>query len=84
VSGLRRFSQVILHPAHLRRTGFIALLVGTWLTLFNQGDVLWAGQFSLNLWIKVTLNYVTPFVVANFGLLSSEKSELRAGSERES
>ena len=73
--GVKPLSKVILHPAHLRRTGFIALLVGTWLTVFNQGDMLWAGQLSLGFWIKVTLNYLTPFVVANLGLLSSEKEE---------
>ncbi|MBX6762997.1 MAG: nitrate/nitrite transporter NrtS [Rubrobacteraceae bacterium] len=66
----RRFLRICLHPSHLRRTGAIALIVGTWLTLFNQGDVLWSGDLGGGLWVKVLLNYLTPFVVSNLGLLS--------------
>ena len=28
---------------HLSRTGAVTIVVGTWLTLFNQGDVLLSG-----------------------------------------
>lgn len=59
-------------PDHLRRTLSISLVVGTWLTVFNQGDVLVVGQMNLWLSLKVFLNYVTPFVVANAGLLSRQ------------
>lgn len=67
---LRRGLQSILHPAHLRRTGVLTLVVGTWLTLFNQGGVILAGEVGPGLWVKLMLNYLTPFVVANLGLLS--------------
>ncbi len=69
----------LLHPIHLRRTGFITLIFGTWLTVFNQGDVFWTSELDGWLWIKVALNYLTPFVVANLGFLSreSEKSTRR-------
>ncbi len=70
---LRRILEVCGRPSHLRRTGTIALVVGSWLTLFNQGDAIWAGQTSTAVWLKVLLNYLTPFVVANFGLLSSKE-----------
>ena len=71
--------QTCLYPPHLRRTGSIALVVGTWLTLFNQGDVIWTGQLGGWIWIKIVLNYLTPFAVANLGLLSKrrEKSSLK-------
>jgi hypothetical protein len=62
----------LLHPIHLCRTGFITLIVGTWLTVFSQDDVFWASELDGWLWIKVALNYLTPFVVANLGLLSKE------------
>jgi hypothetical protein len=62
--------QTILYRPHLRWTTAIAGVVGTWLTLFNQGDALVAGTFSLVLLGKIFLNYLTPFVVANLGLLS--------------
>lgn len=62
----------LLHPAHLRRTGTIALIVGAWLTALNQGDVIWSGELNGWLGVKVALNFLTPFVVANLGLLSTE------------
>jgi uncharacterized membrane protein len=82
VSGLNLL-ETCLYPPHLRRTGSIALVVGTWLTLFNQGDVIWTGQMGGWIWIKIALNYLTPFAVANLGLLSKrrEKSSLN-GSEK--
>jgi uncharacterized membrane protein len=67
------FLGTCLYPPHLRRTGSIALVVGTWLTLFNQRDVIWTGQLSGWIWIKIALNYLTPFVVANLGLLSKQR-----------
>ena len=35
---MKRYLKAILYPAHLRRTGATALIVGTWLTILNQGD----------------------------------------------
>lgn len=66
----RKPLQAILRPAHLCRTGLIALVVGSWLAAFNQGDVLLAGGWTAALGFKVLLNYLTPFVVANLGLIS--------------
>ncbi len=76
--------KTCLYPPHLRRTGSIALVVGTWLTLFNQGDVIWTGQLGGWIWIKIVLNYLTPFAVANLGLLSKrrEKSSLKGSEKR--
>ena len=67
--------RTILYRRYLRRTMAIAVIVGTWLTLFNQGDTLVAGTLSAVLLGKIFLNYLTPFVVANLGLLSREDSE---------
>ena len=61
---------VVLHPQHLRRTGAVALIVGLWLTAFNEGDQLLSGVLTSRLIIKIALNVMTPFVVANLGLLS--------------
>lgn len=66
--------RTLIAPAHLRRTGLIALAVGSWLTAFNLGDLLLQGQWNATLALKLALNYLTPFVVSNLGLLSrSEK-----------
>jgi hypothetical protein len=67
---VREVLESVLAASHLRRTALIALLVGTWLTAFNQGDVLMAGGWNATLALKLVLNYLTPFVVANLGLLS--------------
>jgi hypothetical protein len=64
--------RICLKSDHLRRTGLITALVGTWLTLFNQGDLLLAGAVDPVLLVKIALNYATPFVVANAGLLSRQ------------
>lgn len=69
---LKRILKTCLYPSHLRRTGSIAFIVGSWLTLLNHGDVIWAGQPSSWIWVKVVLNYLTPFAVANFGLMARE------------
>jgi len=58
----------------VRRTGLITLIVGTWLTLFNQFDPLLAWDIGVLLSVKVYLNYLTPFIAANAGLLSREGS----------
>ncbi len=75
LAGLGDLVRICCRPRHLRRTFTIAIVVGSWLTLFNQGEVLWAGGLSFALLLKVLLNYLTPFVVANLGLLSSERKD---------
>ena len=70
---LRRIRSTVLHPPHLKRTSMIALAVGTWLSLFNVGEQLLLGPWTLPLAIKIGLNVLTPFVVANCGLLSRQE-----------
>ena len=64
--------RTCLKRDHLYRTGAVTLVVGTWLTLFNQGDVLVSQSVNATLTAKIALNYLTPFVVANLGLLSHQ------------
>ncbi|MBI3042281.1 MAG: hypothetical protein HYY78_05595 [Betaproteobacteria bacterium] len=54
---------------HLRATGGVALLVGSWLTLVNQADIIAAQGVDAVILLKVVINYLTPFVVSNIGLL---------------
>jgi hypothetical protein len=58
------------HPALLRRSLTASLVVGTALTLLNQGDTLLAGGWNSALYWKVPLTYCVPFVVATYGALS--------------
>lgn len=72
-AGLGPRVRLCCQPRHLRRTSTIAIVVGSWLTLFNQGEVLWAGEVGFAMLLKVFLNYLTPFAVANLGFLSAER-----------
>ena len=67
---LLRALKVCCRWNHLKATGGIALLVGTWLTFVNQADVIAAQGLDSALLVKIALNYLTPFVVSNLGLLS--------------
>ena len=46
------------------------LVVGSILTLLNQGDVLFSGPRTVSLLWKVPLTYLVPFLVASWGVLS--------------
>ena len=65
--------QVCCRWPHLKATGGIALVVGTWLTIVNQADVLMTQGLSGRLLLKTALNYLTPFVVSNLGLLARKR-----------
>lgn len=69
---LRQIPRVVLHPPHLKRTCLVALLVGVWLSAFNLGDQLLAGPWNAQLAIRVAMNLLTPFTVANLGLISRQ------------
>ncbi|TAM95865.1 MAG: hypothetical protein EPN40_09955 [Rhodanobacteraceae bacterium] len=50
----------------------VALLVGIWLSAFNVGGQLLAGPWDLQLAVKLAMNVLTPFAVANLGLISRQ------------
>lgn len=70
IGAWRRAAGVMLHLPHLRRTLLIAVLVGGWLTLLNLGDQWWQGPHDGVLCLRTLLNLLTPFLVANLGLLA--------------
>ena len=50
--------------------GRVAVVVGTILSAANQGSVITAGHANWATWVRVAVNYLTPFVVASFGYLA--------------
>jgi hypothetical protein len=64
-----------LTPTIFKRSLKASLVVGTLLTLLNQGDFLLAGEWPPSLWWKVPLTYVVPFVVATYGALGAQRAE---------
>jgi hypothetical protein len=58
-------------PVVFRRCGTIALVVGTLLSLANQGDAIIAGRYDGVLALRIVANYLIPFVVSNLGAMTS-------------
>lgn len=48
----------------------VAAVVGTILSMVNQGDVLLAGAVGTGTWVRVAVNFLVPFCVASIGFLS--------------
>ena len=65
------------HAPMLRRSGVIALIVGTVLTAINQGDVLLAEHWPPALVWKLPMTYAVPFIVATLGALGAGKVPAR-------
>ena len=65
------------HAPMLRRSGIIALIVGTILTAINQGDLLLAGHWPPALAWKLPMTYAVPFIVATLGALGTGKVPAR-------
>jgi hypothetical protein len=54
----------------LRTASKIAVVVGTLLTVVNQGSVIASGDASLATWARTVANYVIPYTVASIGYLT--------------
>jgi len=68
----------------VRRCLVIALVVGTVITLINEGDVIFSGGLSGADGAKIPLNYVVPFVVSSLGYVSAGlAARARAGGRRD-
>jgi hypothetical protein len=65
--------RICFARATLRRTTRIAAVVGLVLTGINEGDSLAAGHASPATGIKIGLNFVVPFFVANLGVLAGAR-----------
>ncbi len=48
----------------------VALVVGTILTLVNQGEVIAWGDATALTWVRVGFNFAVPYVVASIGYLA--------------
>lgn len=61
---------LIAQGATFRTASKIALVVGTLLTVVNQGSVIASGDASLATWVRTVANYVIPSTVASIGYLT--------------
>lgn len=67
----REALRVACLPGTLRRTLVIAAIVGTLLSIVNQGDVIIRGDADALTWIRVVVNYLVPFCVSTAGFLGA-------------
>ena len=59
------------HRPLVRRSFIVAFVVGSILTLLNQGDLLFAGNWVGAMYWKIPLTYCVPYCVATYGALSN-------------
>ena len=67
------FRCSLLHRPMLRRSLLTALVVGTILTLLNQGNIIFAGSWEYHMYWKTPLTYCVPFLVATWGALTNSR-----------
>ena len=66
----RQAFRMFLRGVTIRSAARIAVVVGTWLSLLNQGGPIFRGHPP---WLKLVLNYATPFTVASLGYLAARR-----------
>jgi hypothetical protein len=67
------FGCALQHEPMLKRSLAAALVVGTVLTLLNQGDTLLSGNWNNALVWKIPLTYCVPMLVATYGALTNSR-----------
>lgn len=68
---------MLLRGATARTAGPTAGVVGTVLSLVNQGSVIAGGDATPATWIRVAVNYLVPFLVASTGWLSARHTSAK-------
>ena len=75
--------SLVLRGATVRVAGRVALVVGTILSTANQGSVIVDGHSTWVTWVRVGVNYATPFVVASLGYLAGCRTRTEPEPEHE-
>jgi len=60
----------------------VSALVGTILSAVNQGSVIAGGHATWVTWIRVAVNYLTPFLVSSVGYLAGCRTAPHQGPTR--
>ncbi len=66
---------LFLRGVTVRVAGRVAVVVGTILSAVNQGSLIVAGDATGATWVRVAVNYLTPFVVTSIGYLAGCRAE---------
>ncbi|MFN0090533.1 MAG: nitrate/nitrite transporter NrtS [Acidimicrobiales bacterium] len=62
--------RLILRGVTFRTASRVSLVVGTLLSIVNQGSVILGGDATLLTAVRVAVNYLVPFTVASIGYLA--------------
>lgn len=73
-----RLLATVFSASSLSRCVPIAVLVGTLLSLVNQGGVIASGDATAVTWLRVLFNYLVPFCVSSAGFFSCRRAVWRA------
>jgi hypothetical protein len=77
---MKRFFILARKPEVVARALKVALVVGTALTLINQGDRMIAGMAPS--WIKMGLTYLIPYCVSTHGAVTAMRDRSRRKRKR--
>lgn len=76
--GFSAACTIVLCGVTARTAVPVALVVGTLLSAVNQGAVIAGSGGTPAVWLRVSFNYIVPFVVSSIGFLGAGR--LRPGS----
>ncbi len=74
---------LVARGATVRVAGRVAVVVGTILSAVNQGSIIAAGHSTWATWVRVAVNYATPFVVASVGYLATCRTTTETPADNE-
>lgn len=73
-------AKLICTGATFRVSARVALVVGTLLSIVNQGSVLAGGSADGVTWLRVVANYAIPYAVSGVGYLAPFRQAHQRGS----
>lgn len=62
--------RLILRGVTFATSSRVSLVVGTILSLVNQGEIIVSGDATTGTWVRVLVNYFVPYVVSSIGYLA--------------
>ncbi len=77
-AGSRRAMPWFYRVTDLQRALLICTAVGSWLVLFNQGNAILENGFTNILYLRIFLDYATPFTVSTLTAILRNRSDRKA------
>lgn len=65
--------RLFLRGATFRTAIRVSAVVGTVLSIVNQGDRVVNGTATADTWARIAANYVIPFLVSSYGFLAARR-----------